>query len=72
MTMEIKLFLLLLYNAQCRALAFYATGPRRASSHRTAYEYPALLDACCPVNNPEAFSVRAMIAWSNFFKFFLT
>ena len=27
---------------------------------------PVLLNACCPVNNPEAFSVRTMTAWSNF------
>ena len=27
---------------------------------------PALLDACCPVNSPEAFSACTMIAWSSF------
>ena len=26
---------------------------------------PALLDACCPVNNQQAFSVRTIIAWSS-------
>ena len=34
--------------------------------HTTSNLAAALWDACCPVNNPEAFSVRTIIVWSRF------